>query len=119
MTKLFTTQSLEMVKNYFYLLLKAKLVVKLLNLLFLKLNILLLKMLKVLCFAPMPGKIVSVLVKEGDKVKKGQPIVIMEAMKMEHTIKSPKDGVVATVNCAVDEFVEYHRTLATLAKLEE
>ena len=44
--------------------------------------------------APMPGKILSFLVKAGDKVSKGQPLAVMEAMKMEHTIAAPADGVV-------------------------
>ncbi len=45
--------------------------------------------------APMPGKVVSVAVKAGDKVKAGQPLAVMEAMKMEHTIAAPHDGTVA------------------------
>ena len=45
--------------------------------------------------APMPGKVVSFAVKAGDKVKKGQPLAVMEAMKMEHTIAAPGDGTVA------------------------
>jgi 3-methylcrotonyl-CoA carboxylase alpha subunit len=44
--------------------------------------------------APMPGKIVAILVGKGAKVKKGTPLLIMEAMKMEHTIAAPADGVV-------------------------
>jgi 3-methylcrotonyl-CoA carboxylase alpha subunit len=44
--------------------------------------------------APMPGKVVSMLVKAGDKVARGQPLAVMEAMKMEHTIAAPRDGVV-------------------------
>ena len=44
--------------------------------------------------APMPGKVVSFAVKAGDKVSKGQPLAVMEAMKMEHTIAAPLDGVV-------------------------
>ncbi len=44
--------------------------------------------------APMPGKVVSFAVKAGDKVSKGQPLAVMEAMKMEHTIAAPADGVV-------------------------
>ncbi|CAN7340301.1 MULTISPECIES: acetyl/propionyl/methylcrotonyl-CoA carboxylase subunit alpha [Acidovorax] len=44
--------------------------------------------------APMPGKVVSFAVKAGDKVAKGQPLAVMEAMKMEHTIAAPADGVV-------------------------
>jgi 3-methylcrotonyl-CoA carboxylase alpha subunit len=45
--------------------------------------------------APMPGKIVSFAVKAGDKVSKGQALAVMEAMKMEHSIAAPADGVVA------------------------
>jgi 3-methylcrotonyl-CoA carboxylase alpha subunit len=44
--------------------------------------------------APMPGKVVSFSVKAGDKVTKGQALAVMDAMKMEHTIASPADGVV-------------------------
>ena len=44
--------------------------------------------------APMPGKVVSFAVKAGDAVTKGQPLAVMEAMKMEHTIAAPSDGVV-------------------------
>ena len=45
--------------------------------------------------APMPGKVVSFTVKAGDRVSKGQALAVMEAMKMEHTIAAPADGVVA------------------------
>jgi 3-methylcrotonyl-CoA carboxylase alpha subunit len=45
--------------------------------------------------APMPGKVVSFAVQAGDAVSKGQPLAVMEAMKMEHTIAAPTDGVVA------------------------
>ena len=44
--------------------------------------------------APMPGKVVSFAVKAGDKVTKGQPLAVMEAMKMEHTVAAPADGEV-------------------------
>ncbi|MEO7391840.1 MAG: acetyl/propionyl/methylcrotonyl-CoA carboxylase subunit alpha [Ramlibacter sp.] len=47
--------------------------------------------------APMPGKVVSFTVKAGDKVTKGQALAVMEAMKMEHTIAAPADGVVAEI----------------------
>ena len=45
--------------------------------------------------APMPGKVISFAVKAGDSVSKGQALAVMEAMKMEHTIAAPADGVVA------------------------
>ncbi len=47
--------------------------------------------------APMPGKVVAVLASAGQEVKKGEPLVIMEAMKMEHTITAPGDGLVEEV----------------------
>jgi 3-methylcrotonyl-CoA carboxylase alpha subunit len=45
--------------------------------------------------APMPGKVVSFAVKAGDTVTRGQVLAVMEAMKMEHTLAAPFDGVVA------------------------
>ncbi len=47
--------------------------------------------------APMPGKVVSLAVKVGDKVQKGQPLAVMEAMKMEHTLAAPHDGTVTNL----------------------
>ena len=55
--------------------------------------------------APMPGKVVAVLVNKGQDVKKGEPLVIMEAMKMEHTIAAPHDGLVEDVLYAVGDQV--------------
>ena len=55
--------------------------------------------------APMPGKMVSFLAQVGDKVTKGQPLAVMEAMKMEHTISAPKDGTVAELLFAVGDQV--------------
>jgi 3-methylcrotonyl-CoA carboxylase alpha subunit len=55
--------------------------------------------------APMPGKVVAVLAANGQEVKKGDALVIMEAMKMEHTISAPHDGVVEEVLYAVGDQV--------------
>ena len=55
--------------------------------------------------APMPGKVVAVLVEAGQSVKKGDPLVIMEAMKMEHTIAAPSDGLVEEVLYALGDQV--------------
>ena len=55
--------------------------------------------------APMPGKIVAVLVKPGESVEKGAPLLIMEAMKMEHTIAAPAAGVVDELLYAVGDQV--------------
>ncbi|MCP4705919.1 MAG: biotin/lipoyl-binding protein [candidate division Zixibacteria bacterium] len=49
-------------------------------------------------FAPMPGKVVKLLVSEGDEVTKKQPLVIVEAMKMENQVNSPSDGKVKKIN---------------------
>ncbi|QBX36331.1 acetyl/propionyl/methylcrotonyl-CoA carboxylase subunit alpha [Brevundimonas sp. S30B] len=53
--------------------------------------------------APMPGKIVAAPVKAGDTVTKGQPVVVLEAMKMEHALTAPFDGVVAEFNVSVGD----------------
>ncbi len=55
--------------------------------------------------APMPGKLVAFLAQPGDTVTKGQPLAVMEAMKMEHTITAPRDGVVAELLFAVGDQV--------------
>jgi 3-methylcrotonyl-CoA carboxylase alpha subunit len=65
--------------------------------------------------APMPGKVIAVMVKPGDKVAKGDPLLILEAMKMEHTIAAPADGVVQEIHFAVGEQVPEG---AELLKLE-
>jgi 3-methylcrotonyl-CoA carboxylase alpha subunit len=64
--------------------------------------------------APMPGKVVAVLVAAGDKVSRGQPLVVMEAMKMEHTITAPADGEVAEVRHGVGEQVAEGAALIAL-----
>ena len=55
--------------------------------------------------APMSGTIISVLVKPGEKVEKGRALIVLEAMKMEHTIAAPMAGVVSAVNYAVGDRV--------------
>jgi 3-methylcrotonyl-CoA carboxylase alpha subunit len=55
--------------------------------------------------APMPGKVIQVLAKAGDKVAKGQPLLILEAMKMEHTITAPAEGTVKEILYAAGEQV--------------
>ena len=67
--------------------------------------------------APMPGKVVSFAVKAGDKVSKGQPLAVMDAMKMEHTIAAPMDGVVAELLYAPgDQVVEGAELLKLVAQ---
>ncbi|MFO1157699.1 MAG: acetyl/propionyl/methylcrotonyl-CoA carboxylase subunit alpha [Reyranellaceae bacterium] len=55
--------------------------------------------------APLPGKIIDLRIKIGDSVSKGQPLLVLEAMKMEHTLAAPMDGKIKTVRYAVGEQV--------------
>ena len=55
--------------------------------------------------APMPGKVLSVLVKAGDTVSQGAPVAVMEAMKMEHTLAAPRDGIIAAIGAAAGDQV--------------
>ncbi len=66
--------------------------------------------------AMMPGRVVKVMAKAGDTVKKGQPLIIMEAMKMEHTIVSPKDGVVDRVAFKENDLVPADAVLFAFAE---
>jgi 3-methylcrotonyl-CoA carboxylase alpha subunit len=68
--------------------------------------------------APMPGKVISFAVKAGDAVKKGQPLAVMEAMKMEHTIAAPADGMVAELLYAPGDQVAEGAELLKLAAAE-
>jgi 3-methylcrotonyl-CoA carboxylase alpha subunit len=64
--------------------------------------------------APMPGKVVAYLVGRGDAVKTGQPLAVLEAMKMEHTIAAPRDGTVAELLFAPGDQVSEGGELLTL-----
>lgn len=61
--------------------------------------------------APMPGLILDLKVKAGDEVKKGDLLLILEAMKMENSIKSPGDGTVKAVKVSLDQSVEKNQVL--------
>ena len=61
--------------------------------------------------ATIPGKIVAVKVEPGVRVKKGQPLVVIEAMKMENELKSPADGRVTGVHVRVGDKVENNAAL--------
>ncbi len=65
--------------------------------------------------APMPGKVVSFLVAAGAQVRQGQPLAVMEAMKMEHTLSAPRDGVVEALLYAVGDAVAEGGELLRLA----
>jgi len=67
--------------------------------------------------APMPGKVVSFAVQAGDAVKKGQPLAVLDAMKMEHTIAAPADGVVEELLYAPGDQVVEGAELLKLASI--
>ncbi len=54
----------------------------------------------------MPGRIVKVFMKEGDKVKEGQAVLVLEAMKMQNEIKSPQSGIITKINPTAGDSVE-------------
>ena len=64
--------------------------------------------------ASVPGKVFKVEASVGQSVKAGDPIVVLEAMKMENDIVAPEDGTVASINAAVGSAVEAGETIATL-----
>jgi acetyl-CoA/propionyl-CoA carboxylase biotin carboxyl carrier protein len=64
--------------------------------------------------SPMPGSVISVLVATGDAVSTGQPVVVVEAMKMEHTLRAAIDGVVVDVLVNVGDQVALNQLLAVL-----
>ena len=65
--------------------------------------------------APMPGTILDVKVQAGQSVKRGQVLVILEAMKMEHEIQAPCDGKITGVNVRKGDSVETAALLCTIA----
>jgi 3-methylcrotonyl-CoA carboxylase alpha subunit len=68
------------------------------------------------CVAPMPGKVIELRVQEGDTVQMGQVLLIMEAMKMEHSVTAPQDGTVAQVTVAAGDQVDADALLIVVAE---
>lgn len=64
--------------------------------------------------SPMPGKILAIKAEIGQKVKKGEVLLILEAMKMENEIVAPQEGIVASINVSAGQTVEAGNLLATL-----
>jgi 3-methylcrotonyl-CoA carboxylase alpha subunit len=67
--------------------------------------------------APMPGKIVRINATLGDKVKKGDTLIVMEAMKMQHMLRSPCDGLLTKLYCNEDTIVDDNALLAVVGAL--
>src|SRR3546814_17155806 len=68
--------------------------------------------------SPMPGKIIAVDVSAGDAVIKGQKLLTLEAMKMEHTLTAPFDGLVAELNASPGAQVQVEALLARIEAAE-
>ncbi len=68
--------------------------------------------------APMPGKVIKVMVAVGDLVEEGQPVLIVEAMKMEHTLRAPRKGAVIALQCVDGQQVEAGVPLVEIAMKE-
>jgi 3-methylcrotonyl-CoA carboxylase alpha subunit len=64
--------------------------------------------------APMPGRVLAVLVKPGDRVARGAPLMVMEAMKMEHTVTAPAAGTIASIHHVVGDQVREGDELLTV-----
>jgi len=64
--------------------------------------------------APMPARVVRLLVSSGDQVKKGQTVVLLEAMKMELPVRAPADQVVGAIRCREGELVQADQVLVEL-----
>ena len=64
--------------------------------------------------APMPGLVVTIPVSEGDAVKRGQVILILESMKMQNELKSPRDGTIGRIRVKPGETVEQKQTLLSV-----
>ncbi|MBE0684081.1 MAG: acetyl-CoA carboxylase biotin carboxyl carrier protein subunit [Anaerolineales bacterium] len=64
--------------------------------------------------APMPGLVVSLLVEEGQPVKKGQVLLILESMKMQNELKAPRDGMMGRIRVKAGESVEQKQALLSL-----
>ena len=64
--------------------------------------------------APMPGLVVAIPVTEGQQVKRGQVILILESMKMQNEIKAPRDGVIGRIRVKAGETVEQKQTLLSV-----
>ncbi len=62
-------------------------------------------------YAPIPGVIISIAVRPGDRVEVGQELCILEAMKMKNSVRSPRAGTIATVNVAAGDHVKHHDLL--------
>ncbi len=64
--------------------------------------------------APMPGMVLQVMVENGQQIKKGDSIVVLEAMKMENILKSPVDGIIRKIHVSIGDKVEKNQVMVNL-----
>lgn len=64
--------------------------------------------------APMPGLVVAIPVEEGQEIKKGQVLLILESMKMQNELKAPRDGIIQRIKVKAGETVEQKQTLLSV-----
>jgi biotin carboxyl carrier protein len=64
--------------------------------------------------APMPGLVIDIPVREGQEVKAGQTVVVLESMKMQNELKTPRDGVVQRISAEPGQSVEQNKPLVTI-----
>ena len=69
--------------------------------------------------SPMPGKVIKINVKQGSKVKAGDVLIVVEAMKMENNLKASKDAVIESINTKVGEMVEVTKPLIVFVEEEK
>jgi len=65
--------------------------------------------------SPMPGLIISVRVREGQEVKKGERLIVLESMKMQNELKAPRDGVIRSLRIKNGDNVEHNQVLLTVS----
>jgi 3-methylcrotonyl-CoA carboxylase alpha subunit len=68
--------------------------------------------------APMPGKIIDLFVTEGDRVKKGDKLLTLSAMKIEHTLKAPKSGKISKITVSKDQQLQTRGLLVVISDEE-
>lgn len=67
--------------------------------------------------APLSGRVIEIMVKNGDRVRKDQVVAVLEAMKMDNELIAEADGVVSSVNVSEGEFISFGTSLITLEKI--
>ncbi|MEV4087240.1 acetyl-CoA carboxylase biotin carboxyl carrier protein subunit, partial [Nonomuraea fuscirosea] len=68
--------------------------------------------------SPMPGTVLLVKAEPGDRVSEGQPLIVVEAMKMEHTVTAPRDGIVSELTAQAGRPVDMDAVLAVITAEE-